>query len=158
MLTSPLGRHFTFEGQDRPLEIIGVVGDAKYNDLHETPLRTAYTHALQGSGGEGTLLLRTNVPPTSIAGDVRRAVAEIMPTVAVAKVMTLAEQMDASILPERLMAMLSTLFGVLAALLVAIGLYGVLAHDDWRRVGRRVCARPPRDTSRSNGRASLGIT
>lgn len=38
--SNPLGRRFTLEGQARPLEIVGVVGDAKYNDLHETPPRT----------------------------------------------------------------------------------------------------------------------
>jgi ABC-type antimicrobial peptide transport system permease subunit len=55
--------------------------------------------------------------------------------------MTLAEQMDASILPERFMAMLSTLFGVLAALLVAVGLYGGLAYTVTRRtseIGLRI--------------------
>jgi ABC-type antimicrobial peptide transport system permease subunit len=55
--------------------------------------------------------------------------------------MTLAEQMDASILPERMMALLSTLFGVLAALLVAIGLYGVLAYTVARQtneIGLRI--------------------
>jgi predicted permease len=159
--SSPLGRQFTFEGQTRPLEIVGVVGDAKYNDLHETPPRTAYTNALQGFAGEPTFLLRTNVPPTSIAGDVRRAVAELMPTVAVAKVMTLAEQMNASILPERLMAMLSTLFGVLAALLVAIGLYGVLAYTVTRRtneIGLRIAlGATSRDVTRMVLTSALGL-
>jgi hypothetical protein len=157
---SPLGRQFTFEGQTRPLEIVGVVGDAKYNDLHETPPPTAYTNALQGSGGQSMFLLRTNVPPTSIAGDVRRAVAELMPTAAVARVMTLAEQMDASILPERLMAMLSTLFGVLAALLVAIGLYGALAYTVTRRtneIGLRIAlGATRRDVTRMVLTSALG--
>jgi ABC-type antimicrobial peptide transport system permease subunit len=140
---------------------VGVVGDAKYNDLHETPPRTAYTNALQGFGGEPTFLLRTNVPPTSIAGDVRRTVAELMPAVTVAKVMTLAEQMDASILPERLMALLSTLFGVLAALLVAIGLYGVLAYTVTRRtneIGLRIAlGATSRDVARMVLTSALGV-
>ena len=159
--SSPLGRQFTFEGQTRPLEIVGVVGDAKYNDLHETPPRTAYTNALQGSGGQSMFLLRTNVPPTSIAGDVRRVVAELMPTAAVAKVMTLAEQMDASILPERLMALLSTLFGVLAALLVAIGLYGALAYTVTRRTNeiglRMALGATSRDVMRLVLTSALGL-
>jgi predicted permease len=162
--SSPLGRQFTFEGQTRPLEIVGVVGDAKYNDLHETPPRTVYTNALQGSGGSGgqsMFVLRTNIPPTSIASDVRRVVAELMPTAAVARVMTLAEQMDASILPERLMAMLSTLFGVLAALLVVIGLYGVLAYTVAHRtseIGLRVAlGATSRDVTRMVLTSALGL-
>ena len=46
--SSPLGRQFTIEGQTTPLEIVGVVGDAKYLDLHETPPRTIYTPCVSG--------------------------------------------------------------------------------------------------------------
>ena len=122
-----------FEGQSRPLQIVGVVGDAKYNDLHETPPRTAYTNVLQGGNGPQTFLLRTDVAPTSIVADVRRVVSDVLPDVPIARVGTLAEQLDASILPERMIAMLSTVFAVLAALLVAIGLYGLLAFTVTRR-------------------------
>ena len=130
---NPLGRQFTFEGQSRPLQIVGVVGDAKYNDLHETPPRTAYTNVLQGSNWPQTFLLRTDVAPTSIVADVRRVVNDVLPDVSISRVGTLAEQLDASILPERMIAMLSTVFAVLAALLVAIGLYGLLAFTVTRR-------------------------
>ncbi len=131
--SSPLGRHFTLERQTRPLEIVGVVADAKYLDLHETPPRTAYTNALQGFGGAApTLLLRTDVPPLSIVAEVRQAVNAVLPSVPLT-VQTLREQVDASILPERLIAMLSALFGALAAVLVAIGLYGLLAYVVERR-------------------------
>jgi predicted permease len=133
--SSPLGRRFTLEGQTRPFEIVGLVGDAKYQDLHETPPRTIYLHAFQGSGGaDSTFVLRTDVPPMSAVADVRRAVRDVLPNVPVARVTTLAEQVDASILPERLIAMLSALVGVLAAILVAIGLYGLLAYTVTRRV------------------------
>jgi predicted permease len=133
--SSPLGHQFTLEGQTTPLEIIGVVGDAKYLDLHETPPRTIYTNAFQGRPGPNMkLVLRTDVPPMSVVATVRRAVHDVLPNVPVANVTTLAEQVDASILPERLIAMLSVLFGIVAATLVAIGLYGLLAYTVTRRI------------------------
>jgi hypothetical protein len=80
--SNPIGRHFTFEGQARPLEIVGVVADAKYLDLHETPPRTAYENALQGGAfTKPTFLLRTDVPPLSVVPDVRRAVDAVLPNV-----------------------------------------------------------------------------
>jgi len=131
---SPLGRQFTFDGQPRPLEIVGVVGDAKYWDLHEAPPRTVYQNALQGTNATSILVMRTSVPPSSVAADVRRVVHELLPGVPVARITTLAEQIDASILPERLVAMLSEIFGALAAILVAIGLYALLAYMVTRRI------------------------
>jgi len=133
--SSPLGREFTIEGQARPLQIVGVVGDAKYWDVHETPPRIIYMNAFQGSGLTNPIfVLRTDVPPMSLAANARRAVRDVLPNVPVARISTLAEQVDASILPERLIAMLSALFGALAAVLVAIGLYGLLAYTVTRRM------------------------
>jgi putative ABC transport system permease protein len=131
--TSPLGRQFTFQGQTTPVEIVGVVGDAKYNDVHDTPPRTIYSNAFQGSG-TGIFVLHTDVPPMSIVPQVRSIVHDTLPNVPIAKITTLAEQVDASILPERLIAMLSALFGALAAMLVAVGLYGLLAYNVTRRM------------------------
>ena len=132
---NPLGRQFTFEGRASPVEIVGVVGDAKYNDVHDAPPRTIFMNAFQsGLSANGRFVLRTGVQPMSVVADVRRAVRDVLPNVPIAKVTTLAEQVDASILPERLVAMLSSLFGVLAALLLAIGLYGLLAYTVTRRL------------------------
>jgi ABC-type antimicrobial peptide transport system permease subunit len=123
------------ERQVRPLEIVGVVADAKYLDLHETPPRTVYTNALQGLANTvPKVLLRTDVPPLSTVPEVRRAVEAVVPHASVS-VQTLREQLDASILPERLVAMLSAFVGALAAILVAIGLYGVLSYAVERRTG-----------------------
>jgi predicted permease len=130
---SPLGHQFTIEGQERPLEIVGVVGDAKYWDLHETPPRTIYMNAFQDSG-PWIFVLHTDVPPMSLVPQVRRIVHDTLPNVPIGTITTLAEQIDASILPERLIAMLSALFGALAAMLVAIGLYGLLSYTVTRRL------------------------
>ena len=69
-----------------------------------------------------------------MAGDVQRAVVDTLKTVAVANVTTLSDQVDASIVPERLVATLSGLFGAVGAVLVGIGLYGLLAFTVNRRL------------------------
>jgi predicted permease len=132
--SSPLGRRFRFEGQDRSYEIIGVVADAKYLNLYETPPRMVYMNRFQeGRGTSSDFALRTTVNPTAIVSDVRRIVGEVVPNVSVGKVTTLTEQIDASIVVERLVVLLSVAFGAVAALLAAIGLYGLLAYTVSRR-------------------------
>jgi predicted permease len=138
---SPIGQLFTFERQDNrgtaqeePYHIIGVAGDAKYLNLQEPIWRMVYLNTFQ----EPRLFshqfsLRTNVRPEAVAGDVRRAVRDVVPTAAVAKVTTMTDQVDASMIPERLIAILSGFFGALGALLAAIGLYGLLAYTVARR-------------------------
>jgi putative ABC transport system permease protein len=131
---NPLGRRFRFEGQDRSYEIIGLVADAKYLNLYETPPRMAYMNAFQeGRGLRSDFALRTNVDPTAIVSNVRQVAGEVVPNVSVSKVTTLTEQIDASIVVERLIALLSIAFGAVGALLAAIGLYGLLAYTVSRR-------------------------
>jgi ABC-type antimicrobial peptide transport system permease subunit len=131
---SPLGKRFTFEGQTRLYEIVGVVADAKYLDLYETPPRTIYLNVFQEARGSASqFALRTDVAPTAVVADVRRVVNQVVPNVSVGKVTTLTEQIDASIVVERLIALLSTAFGAVGALLAAIGLYGLLAYTVSRR-------------------------
>jgi predicted permease len=132
--SSPIGKHFTFDGQARSYEIVGVVGNAKYLNLHDAAPRTIYLNAFQDSRGLAQqFALRTSVAPAAVVGDVRRVVRDELKTVRVAKVTTLTDQMDASIVPERLIALLSGFFGGLGALLAAIGLYGLLAYTVARR-------------------------
>jgi predicted permease len=131
---SPIGAHFTFDGLTQPYEIVGVVGDAKYAEIHSDVPRTVYLNAFQdGRGQSSQFSLRTNVAPAAVAADVRRAVDEVLRTVRVTKVTTLAEQVDAAIVSERLIATLSGLFGALGAGLAAVGLYGLLAFTVVRR-------------------------
>jgi predicted permease len=131
---SPLGKHFTFDGDTEPYEIVGVAGDAKYYELREAPPRTIYIDAFQDWHAPSNFILRTSVAPTAITSEVRRTVHDLLKTVPVVKVTTMADQIDASIVPERLIAALSGLFGALGSLLAAVGLYGLLAYTVTRRI------------------------
>ena len=131
---SPLGRSITFEDDPAPYEIVGVAADAKYADLREAPPRTVYLNAFQDGRIASRFALRTDVRPSSLAPDVRRVVPESLTTVRISGITTLAEQMDASIVPERVIAALSRAAGSLGALLAAIGLYGLLAYTVARRI------------------------
>jgi predicted permease len=137
---SAIGQLFTFDRQDnrgaardQTYQIVGVVGDTKYLNLQEPIGRMVYLNAFQELAGPQQFSVRTNVRPEAVAGDVRRLVREVLPTITVARVTTMADQVDASMIPERLIAMLSGFFGALGALLAAIGLYGLLAYTVARR-------------------------
>jgi predicted permease len=135
---SPLGGHVTLNhatghGDDQTYEIVGVAGDAKYNDLHEAAPRTIYLDAFEQDRISNQLSLRTQIDPEATATAVRQKVASVMKGVSIVRVRTMTDQVDASIVPERVIAALSEWFGVLGALLAAIGLYGLLAY----RVSRR---------------------
>lgn len=136
---NPIGKHVTLEHvtlvkEPRTYEIVGVAGDANYMEIREAEHRTVYVPAFRdGRVGADTFLIRTAVDPRSAAADVRRAVGQAAPGIPVARVSTLREQIDASIVPQRLMAALAGFFGGLGAVLAGIGLYGLLAYTVARR-------------------------
>src|SRR6266508_6655298 len=111
-----------------------------------------YLNAFQeGRGTPNQLMLRTNVAPPALVGNVRHTVRDVLRTVPIAKVTTMTDQIDASIVPERLIATLSAFFGGLGALLAAVGLYGLLAYTVARRTNeiviRMVLGATPRDVT-----------
>ena len=158
---SPLGRHLTFERDPVPYEIVGLVGDAKYADLHEPAPRTVYLNAFQDGRIQNRFALRTDVAPAAVAPQVRRAVEDVLKSVRIAKVTTLAEQVDASIVLERLMAMLSGVVGALGAFLAAIGLYGLLAYTVTRRTNeigvRMALGATQRDVTKMIVNGAMGL-
>jgi predicted permease len=132
---SPIGKHVLFDGDDKPYEIIGLAGDTKYMEMRESTNNIVYFNAFQSARMiSHQFALRTTIDPDAVAPEVRRTVSALLKNVSISRITTLADQVDASIVPERLIVMLSTLFGALGGLLAAIGLYGLLAFAVARRV------------------------
>jgi len=135
---NPIGRHITLSHitstkGEKTYEVIGVVGDAKYNDLQQPPPPTIYANLLQEGFIGSQLAIRTRIDPSGVVSAVRQAEADVLKTVPIVRMMGMNEQIDSTIVPQRLIATLSSGFGVLGALLAVIGLYGLLAYTvAWR--------------------------
>ena len=130
---NPLGRRIIFAPGDLR-EIVGVVKDTKYLELRETPPPTMYLDTFQENRPDSEFELRTAADSASIVAAARRKVHDLTNgRITVRRTYTLAEQVDASIVQERLIAMLSSFFGAMGLLLACIGLYGLLAYAVARR-------------------------
>jgi len=136
---NPIGRHVTLEHvtgvrEPRTYEIVGVAGDTNYLEIREAARRVVYLPAFHDGRVDRTdFVIRTSVAPEGVAADVQRVVHEVAPGIPISRITTLADQIDASIVPERLMATLTGFFGALGAMLAGIGLYGLLAYTVARR-------------------------
>ena len=135
--TSPLGKHYRHmmhDSLEAPVEIVGVVKDAKYQELRETARPTVYLAMGQAkrSSPFRQFELRTEGPVASLVPGVKRTIAETNSSIAV-DLTPLSEQLDASLTRDRLLATLSGFFGVVALSLAMIGLYGTLSYMVARR-------------------------
>jgi predicted permease len=135
---NPLGRRLKVEATpSRPestFEIVGVVEDALYLDLRQTPKPGVFFASTQAREPNEYLqvALRSGLPAGSVTAAVTDAIREIHPEVVVSFT-GLKKQILDTLVRERLMAALSGFFGVIAALLAVVGLYGVIAYSVARR-------------------------
>ncbi len=134
---NPLGRHVGMgidPGTKTDITIVGVVGDTKYENMREEIPYELYIPADQSKfAGGGTVYVRAPGDATRAFNALRTALRALDAGVPVYDMRTLEGQVELSLLTERLLAVLSTVFGCLATLLAALGLYGVMAYMVTRR-------------------------
>jgi predicted permease len=131
---NPVGRHIGLTPGVFDIEIVGVVKDGKYTGLREEPVRMMYVpHRELVGASQTTVLVRTMGDPLEFAPALRRKTSEVDRRAIVYNIATAQEVIDRSLLRERLVATISGLFGGLALLLAAMGLYGVLSYGIARR-------------------------
>ena len=137
--TNPLGHQISVgekdpSGAPYQLTIVGVAKNSSYRRIREKPWPIAYAPFTQTPGNtQMEFAVRSHGDPNALLPDVRRVVRNIDPNLPLEKPMTQRAQFEESISTERLLANLSLFFGLLAALLVAVGLYGTLSY----RISRR---------------------
>jgi putative ABC transport system permease protein len=130
---NPIGKTFRIDDiggkPGPPIEVIGVVNDAKYESVRDDADPTAFFPATQVPAmfEAETFELRTAMPPSTLMAPIQAAVAGVNKEIPL-EFHTLAEQVNDSLVQERLLAVLSAFFGGLALLLAMVGLYGALSY------------------------------
>ncbi len=138
---NPIGKHITVDrnskpgwfGNDQPYEIVGLVGDVKAVELRGPVYPTMYFDMFQENQIFDQFEIRTAGNPAWLSNAVKLVMRDSLRTEPVTRVITLADQVDSNIVPERLVATLCQFFSVLGVALAGVGLYGLLAYT----VGRR---------------------
>lgn len=134
---SPIGLHVTQTyGDDRhTYEVVGVVKDSRQNRLRGEIEHRFYTPVSQPAATVEAVsfIIRPQGDGTDVLSNVRKIIQEVEPRMAIARAGTVTSFVDTRIVQDRLLARLSIAFGIVAVLLAAIGLYGVLSYGVARR-------------------------
>jgi macrolide transport system ATP-binding/permease protein len=109
-------------------EVIGIVADTKYNSINERPLAQLFLPMSRNEVSTLRLFARATGTPAPMVAEIRNAIRTLDPTLPVYDARTVSEHMQVAVFAQRMAANLLGAMGVLALLLAAIGLYGVMAY------------------------------
>jgi predicted permease len=124
---SPIGHRIRVNSRAPWMEIVGVVGDTRWQDPTQPPPPVFYAASTQGWGNSPAILARTSLDQTSLANTLRTLLYEANPTVPV-KFETMEELFDGTLAYPRFRTKVIGLFASVAALLAAVGIFSVLAY------------------------------
>ena len=126
-----VGRRLGYSTPDT--EIVGVVEDARVNRIQDPPRPMVFYPLAQSPVDAGALDVRAIGDPRSIVAEVRRAVADVDGSLPIDRVTILSDQVTGGLRQERLVAGLTSIFGILALALACVGLFGVMSYAVSRR-------------------------
>ena len=131
---NPIGQRYGSSPEQRTqVEIVGVVGDAKYNSVRDAPPPTMFVPYRQAGVPAAMFEVRTAGDPMAIVGAIREAVRQVDPNMPVTNISTQAEQISQRYQQEQLFARAYALFGGLAVLIASVGLFGLMSYSVARR-------------------------
>jgi putative ABC transport system permease protein len=129
-----IGKRFKFFGENEWVQVIGVARDSKYVTLGEEPTPYMYLPLIQSPTPAVTLFFRTSSNPAEMLGAVRKQVQALEPNLPLTNVWPIGEVITQALWAARFGAGLLSIFALIAVLLCAVGIYGVVGYT----VGLRV--------------------